>query len=770
MDTYPKIPGYRIENKLGQGRLADVYQAVNEGTGQNVVIKVLLNELIQAENQQFSQCFLEEAQIASKLDHPNIVKIIDVGIANDYYYFVSEYLPENLRMRIVNMHLSSGFESGRIDIQSLDRSVPDVDIHEITEMFRQLLDALDYAHQRKIIHGDIRPENIFFKADDVFVTPIIADFCIQPTVLTSKIMKERGLLVRDPHYTCPETILKIPTDYSSDLYNLGITLFEMLTGHVPYDAEDKHALEKLHVEAPIPKLPGELSCFQPLLDRMLAKDAGERAGSAAELMLMLEILKEDILLETSTDDIDELEEIGHEVANTEDHKKIESNGVDINFAVENTAASDIAIDNTAAKNIKTSMEPGIGQEISMTADIEEKIEETKTENTEIGEEFRKNMNMQIDRNYEFPDQEKNERRPSHPFDERMKSPTLAAPDEEGLLSKLKTPRVFIPAAAAIIIIIILAIVFLLPKNKIEPVKPGEAETGQEISDDSGKPSPGESTDTRYKRNLKMAERGLAAGDYEKALQQINEAEKIKSTPEVAALKQQIQEKFTEKQEDTVYKDALKNSNIASLEEYLNKYPTGRHATEIREKLSVLNEIEKKRSEDRRKWAASRVILRSTSQTLDKSAVKDLVKKRGFFEKYYNSNGNFINHYEEETFNNQKVVVDYATGLMWHQSGSITYMKYDQIQSWLRELNQQKYAGFSDWRLPTLEEAASLMESQESPDALYIDSVFSKDQNHIWTADKFSESKAWAVDIYGGDFNAVDTGFDSFVRPVRKIID
>lgn len=155
-----------------------------------------------------------------------------------------------------------------------------------------------------------------------------------------------------------------------------------------------------------------------------------------------------------------------------------------------------------------------------------------------------------------------------------------------------------------------------------------------------------------------------------------------------------------------------------------------------------------------------------TQTLDRLAVKAMVKKRGFFEKYYNSTGNFNNHYELETINEQKVVMDYATGLMWHQSGSLEYMKYDKIQSWLQELNRQKYAGFSDWRLPTLEEVASLMESQENSDALYIDAIFSKDQNHTWTADKYTEDKAWAVDIFGGDFNAVGIDSDSFVRPVR----
>lgn len=756
MDTFPKIPGYRIENKFSQGRLADVFQAVKEATGQNVVIKVLLPELIQVEDEEFSQRFLNEAQKAAKLAHPNIVKIIDVGATLDNYYLVMEYMPENLRMRIVNMHLSSSFESGISGSQPLDDSMPHKDDREIMEMFRQLLDALDYAHQLEIIHGDIRPENIFFKTDGDSVIPVIVDFCIQPVVLTSRVLQERGLVVRDPHYTCPEAILKIPSDNSSDFYNLGIIFFEILTGHVPYDAEDKYALEKLHVEAPIPQLPGHLSKFQPLIDRMLAKDSGERAGSAAELILMLEEFSENVPPETIEEPPYELEEeiISEDEScyeNSAGYGEIERDGDEISF--------------TPNDNIKTAMEPGVGQEIEMPAEIDDKNTTPEAENLEIGEEFRKEMKGELKRSQDFPVPGESEVR--HPFEAAMRPPIGKTGDAGGGLSKLKNPRVLIPAAAIIIIIIVLAVIFLKPQGQTATAKPGESNPGQEIPGDSGAAA-GESSETQYTRKLNQAQKSFEVGEYEKALEQLAEAQKIKPTPEAETLKTQIQAKLTEKQEETVYQKALQTGDAASLAEYLKQFPSGRHTAEAREKMTGLNELERKRNEEIRKWSASRVTLRSTPQTLDKTAVKNMVKKWGFFEKYYNNNGNFTNHYKLETINKQKVVIDYATGLMWHQSGSMEYMKYDRIESWLQELNRQKYAGFSDWRLPTLEEVASLLEGEENRDALYIDGLFAKDQNHTWTADKYSDIKAWAVDIFGGDFNAIATGYDSFVRPVRTM--
>lgn len=751
MDAFPEIPGYKLEKKLGQGRLTNAYLAIKEETEQKVVIKILLPELVRTEDEKFPQRFLYEARRAAKLDHPNIVKIFDVGETPDNYYYIMEYLPECLSARIANRDLPSGFESGReVDI-SQDSALTETKVQEVLDIFRQFIDALDYANQEEIIHRDIRPENIFFRDEAGFITPVIVDFCMQQVAAISTTVTERRLIIRDLHYTSPEAILKNSMDITSDFYSLGIVLFEMLSGRVPYEADDPKTLENLHKTAPIPQLPAQLSRFQPLLERLLAKTKEDRAQNSAELMLLIEELNEDLipdLMEESGKD-----EMGYEVGN-ETGEELETEIKD---------------------EIRVKRDPGFGQEIEIASEIPESTAETETENLELGEEIKKEFEEQK-RQFHEEDLEQDrdidlypgtgERAPRHPFELKVTKDTGAGVTD--LLSKLKNPRIFIPAAVVIVIIIVLAVVFLKPSDKSGAGKPEGAGQEQDISEDSEASTTGDSKEVQFTRKLKQAQRGFELGEYEKAQQLLAEAEKIKSTPEIETLKKQLQEKIVEKQDDIVFQKALKAGDAASLEEYLSKYPTGLHAAAAREKVNELTEREKKINEEKRKWAASRVTLRSSPQTLEKSDVRTMVKKRGFFEKYYNSSGDFLNHYEMHSINNQKVIIDYATGLMWHQSGSERPMKYDKTQSWIQELNRQKYAGFSDWRLPTLEEVASLMESQESRDALYIDSIFSKDQNHTWTADIYDKNRAWAVDIFGGDFNPVEVDYESFVRPVRSV--
>ena len=124
-----------------------------------------------------------------------------------------------------------------------------------------------------------------------------------------------------------------------------------------------------------------------------------------------------------------------------------------------------------------------------------------------------------------------------------------------------------------------------------------------------------------------------------------------------------------------------------------------------------------------------------------------------------------------------MVVDSATGLMWHQNGfseksfaygTSTFMRWDEAKEWVRNLNSRGYAGYHDWRLPTVEEAASLLESSKS-NGLYIDPVFSKKQEWIWTGDsKDGSEAAWDVSFYLGIVRWDDVYYSFYVRPVRSM--
>lgn len=161
-------------------------------------------------------------------------------------------------------------------------------------------------------------------------------------------------------------------------------------------------------------------------------------------------------------------------------------------------------------------------------------------------------------------------------------------------------------------------------------------------------------------------------------------------------------------------------------------------------------------------------LRRDGSTLDSDVAIKMLKQRDFFDSYYNKEGKGCIHiYQPQTLSGDKVVRDYATGLMWQQAGS-NRGDYKKAQEYINKLNRDNFAGFNDWRLPTLEEAMSLMEREKRGAELYIDPVFDQDQWWIWCADKSSASFAWVVGFasggcYGRDFEADDL----FVRAVRS---
>ena len=129
----------------------------------------------------------------------------------------------------------------------------------------------------------------------------------------------------------------------------------------------------------------------------------------------------------------------------------------------------------------------------------------------------------------------------------------------------------------------------------------------------------------------------------------------------------------------------------------------------------------------------------------------------------------INHrYDPKSINEDKVVMDYTTGLMWHHSGSETIMNWDKAKDWIMNLNSSGYAGYQDWRLPTVEEAVSLLESSKSNE-LFIDPVFSDIQEYFWTGDECGSGYAWCVLLHVGSVGWNRTS-DSYlpVRPVRSI--
>lgn len=247
---FPTIPGYRIKKKLGQGGMANVYLGVQENLSRMVAIKVLSTGMFH--NRRLSKRFLTEARMLSRLNHPNIVTIHEVGQADNCYFIVMEYLQDSLKEKIKKHGM---------------------DPREALHVVSQIADALFYAHELGIIHRDIKPDNIMFRKDG---TPVILDFGIAKAVDSNTKLTKTGISIGTPLYMSPEQCNAMKVDGRSDIYSLGVVLYEMLTGKPPYDAKDTISIVMKHLRDPIPGLPAELSPYQTIIDRMMAKELKKR--------------------------------------------------------------------------------------------------------------------------------------------------------------------------------------------------------------------------------------------------------------------------------------------------------------------------------------------------------------------------------------------------------------------------------------------------------------------------------------------------------------
>ena len=257
---------YRVIKRLGSGGMADVYCAQDQQLGRQVAVKLLYRHF--AEDEQFVERFRREASSAAGLQHPNIVGIYDRGEWNGTYYIAMEYI-EGRTLKDVIRERGPAPPEAAVDI------------------VLQILRAARFAHQRGIVHRDIKPHNVLID-DDGRVK--VTDFGIARAGASD--MTETGLIMGTSQYLSPEQAQGKPVDARSDLYSIGIVLYEMLTGRVPFDAESPVAVALKQVsEAPVP--PRQLNPeIPPSLDavvlRALAKDPARRFADADEFIAALQ--------------------------------------------------------------------------------------------------------------------------------------------------------------------------------------------------------------------------------------------------------------------------------------------------------------------------------------------------------------------------------------------------------------------------------------------------------------------------------------------------
>jgi serine/threonine-protein kinase len=266
-----KIEGYELIKRLGQGAAGEVLLARHEASDQLVALKVLRSEM--ARDAQFVERFLREGRLASELDHPNIVRAVEVGESGGVYYFAMEYV------------------EGRslYDFMSMEGKLPEpFALHLITEAAR----GLEYANAHGIVHRDIKPDNILIDASGV---PKLADLGLARQVGSGTRITHAGAMMGTPHYMSPEQARgDTELDVRGDIYSLGATLYHLVTGRPPFEGSSPAVVitKALTEQVAWPQdVNPEVTdnCCQ-LIVKMMAQDPAERYQTPQDLIPDLELV------------------------------------------------------------------------------------------------------------------------------------------------------------------------------------------------------------------------------------------------------------------------------------------------------------------------------------------------------------------------------------------------------------------------------------------------------------------------------------------------
>lgn len=257
----PVLADYTLTHPLAEGGMAEVYEAIQHSLGRTVAVKIMkLGE------SDLKQRFQREARLVAAINHRHIVTIYDVGELDDGRLYLSmELLAGDLRSR-------------------LGKPLSDV---EAWKIIHQVAEGLAAVHQQGIVHRDIKPANILFRADG---SAVLSDFGIARGQQVDVELTHDGVVVGSPAYSSPEQVTAKALDARSDLYSMGVVLSELLLGYNPYRTGDYTTTVMNQLQMSAPHLPLTRACWQPVLDRLLAKAPEQRFGSAEELLKALDEL------------------------------------------------------------------------------------------------------------------------------------------------------------------------------------------------------------------------------------------------------------------------------------------------------------------------------------------------------------------------------------------------------------------------------------------------------------------------------------------------
>ncbi len=261
-----QIPGYTILQRIGESEAAAVYLAISEDVGHNVALKISKRRHTGDANDTGARAimFQREFEAIAALDHPSIIDLYDYGIHEGVEYLAMEYFPcGDLKARLQNPLTA------------------DEAIAFLTEIAR----SLKIVHEAGIIHRDLKPPNVMLRDNG---SVVLIDFGLARSLLAGDGSTRTGVLRGSPYYMSPEQAQGEALDARTDLYSLGVILYEMLAGKKPYLGASAIDVLQQHVMAPVPELPVHHLSYQPLLDRLMSKSRDNRIATCDELLKTLE--------------------------------------------------------------------------------------------------------------------------------------------------------------------------------------------------------------------------------------------------------------------------------------------------------------------------------------------------------------------------------------------------------------------------------------------------------------------------------------------------
>lgn len=253
--AFPAIAGYRFLQTIARSPKSEIHVAHSIELGHNVAVKVLRTGPLSTADAGEEDRFERERELLMRIKHPAIVDVYDWGHGDDFRYIVTEYFPSgSLELRIRNL----------------------MTVRDSVDIFLQIAAALVVVHAAGLCHRDLKPANVMMRQDGRIV---LIDFGLAKH--SGAALTNAGEVRGSPYYISPEQAEGAAVDQRSDLYSLGVMLYEMLTGQRPFRGSSVIAILQAHRSDPIPVLPAEFARFQRLIDGLLAKDPVERFPTAA---------------------------------------------------------------------------------------------------------------------------------------------------------------------------------------------------------------------------------------------------------------------------------------------------------------------------------------------------------------------------------------------------------------------------------------------------------------------------------------------------------